>query len=110
LTRKAKSRAPELETFFNHVEVVPRKTTEVYEKILSKQNVSAKNFMMVGNSLKSDVFPVASIGGTGVHIPYETTWAHEAAELHEIENHNFIHLQNIHELTSLFANCLESRL
>lgn len=88
--------------YFGHVEVVARKTTEVYEKILSKQNVSARNFMMVGNSLKSDVFPVASIGGTGVHIPYETTWAHEAAEAHEIENHKFIHLENIRNLSALF--------
>jgi putative hydrolase of the HAD superfamily len=89
--------------YFDHVEVVPRKTSEVYEKILSKQNVLARNFMMVGNSLKSDVFPVASIGGTGVHIPYETTWAHEAAESHEIERHNFIHLENIRKLPELFG-------
>ncbi len=63
--------------YFHHIEVVPRKTPDVYEKILSKQKITPESFMMVGNSLKSDVLPVATIGGTGVHIPYQTTWAHE---------------------------------
>ncbi len=89
--------------FFDHVEIVPRKTTETYENILSKQNVLAENFMMVGNSLKSDVIPVVQIGGTGVHIPYETTWAHEVADAREIENHHFIHLEDIQKLPKLFG-------
>jgi putative hydrolase of the HAD superfamily len=87
--------------YFKHIEVVPRKTTDIYEKILYKQNILSENFMMVGNSLKSDIFPVAAIGGTGVHIPYETTWAHELAEADEIEKYNFINLENISKLLYL---------
>ncbi len=89
--------------YFTHVEVVPRKTTDIYEKILSKQRIPIENFMMVGNSLKSDVFPVAQIGATGVHIPYQTTWAHEDAEADEIEKHNFIQLENIRKLPDLLG-------
>jgi putative hydrolase of the HAD superfamily len=35
---------------------------------------------MVGNSLKSGVFPVLALGGTVVYIPYHVTWAHETAD------------------------------
>lgn len=87
--------------YFGHIEVVARKTTDVYEKILYKQNILPENFMMVGNSLKSDVFPVTQIGGIGVHIPYQTTWAHELAEAEEIEKHNFIQLEHIRKLMDL---------
>lgn len=87
---------------FTHVEIVPRKTKDIYEKFLARQKVSPENFMMVGNSLKSDVIPVAAIGGTGVHIPYQTTWEHEQVPRDEIENHDFIHLEDIRKLPDLF--------
>lgn len=87
--------------YFSHIEIVPRKTPEIYERILHKQKIQPEDFMMVGNSLKSDVFPVAAIGATGVHIPYETTWAHELAEADEIEKYNFINLENIGKLLDL---------
>src|SRR3546814_4582407 len=32
---------------------------------------------MIGNSLRSDIAPVLSLGGWGVHMPYHTTWSHE---------------------------------
>ncbi len=88
---------------FEHVEVVPRKTTDIYEKILSRQNLSPEKFMMVGNSLKSDVFPVSEIGGNAVHVPYETTWAHEDAGEDEIKKHKFIRLEHIRKLLDLFS-------
>ena len=44
--------------YFEHIEIVPGKTPDVYEKILTKQKITPENFMMVGNSLKSDVLPV----------------------------------------------------
>jgi putative hydrolase of the HAD superfamily len=49
---------------------------------------------MVGNSLKSDVLPVLSIGGHGYHIPYHTTWAHEVVE-NTVEHANFKHFESI---------------
>ena len=88
---------------FEHVEVVPRKTTDIYEKILSRQNLLPEKFMMVGNSLKSDVFPVSEIGGNAVHVPYETTWAHEDAGEDEIKKHKFIRLEHIRKLLDLFS-------
>ncbi|MEZ5428283.1 MAG: HAD family hydrolase [Pyrinomonadaceae bacterium] len=92
-----------LDRYFSHVEVVATKTAETYEKILSRQNIPRENFMMVGNSLKSDVLPVTMLGGTAVHIPYATTWAHEEVGAEELDGHDFIRLEDIRDLTGLLV-------
>ena len=65
--------------YFQHVEVVSQKTRETYERVLKKYSVAPERFLMVGNSLKSDILPILELGGNAVHIPYETTWLHEVA-------------------------------
>jgi len=69
-----------LRTHFIHVEVVSEKTAATYEAILRRHRVSPRRFLMVGNSLKSDVLPVLALGATAVYVPHPLTWAHEAAE------------------------------
>ncbi len=59
---------------FQHVEIVSEKDTETYGRLLRRHGISAEDFLMVGNSLKSDIHPVVSIGGFGIHIPYRITW------------------------------------
>lgn len=88
---------------FTHIEIVSHKVPEVYNQILNKQNISPEDFMMVGNSLKSDVLPVASIGGIGVHIPYQTTWAHEEVGEEEVNGHKFLQVESIGEIPGLFS-------
>lgn len=92
-----------LAEYFSHIEIVSDKTPDVYEQILGKQKIYPENFMMVGNSLKSDVLPVVTIGGTGVYVPYQTTWVHERVEDKEIANHDFIHLEKIRELPNILS-------
>ena len=92
-----------LAEYFSHIEIVSDKTPDVYEQILGKQKIYPKNFMMVGNSLKSDVLPVVTIGGTGVYVPYQTTWVHERVEDEEVANHDFIHLEKIRELPNILS-------
>ena len=65
--------------YFQQVEVVSQKTREIYERVLKRSSVTPKRFLMVGNSLKSDILPILEMGGNAVHIPYETTWLHEVA-------------------------------
>jgi putative hydrolase of the HAD superfamily len=89
--------------YFEHIEIVPGKTPDVYKKILSKQKIAPENFMMVGNSLKSDILPVAEIGGMGVHIPYETTWAHEQVNEKEASKHRFVKIEKIRQLPDLLV-------
>ena len=74
------------------MEIVEEKSDITYRRILGKYNMDPERFLMVGNSVKSDVLPVVEIGGQAIHIPYETTWAHEAVanpdktKYHEIEH------------------------
>jgi len=63
------------------VEVVSEKDPADYQRILDRYGVPPERFVMVGNSLRSDVVPVAQLGGRAVHIPYEVTWEFELAEL-----------------------------
>jgi putative hydrolase of the HAD superfamily len=64
---------------FQHVEIVREKTPATYTTLLEKYGIAPAHFLMVGNSLKSDVLPVIDIGGQAVHIPYHITWAYEEA-------------------------------
>jgi putative hydrolase of the HAD superfamily len=66
---------------FRFVEVVSHKTVAVYSAILARHKVDAVRFLMVGNSLKSDVIPVAQAGGWAVHVPAALSWSHEHADM-----------------------------
>ena len=66
---------------FSAVEIVSEKDQGTYERILAKHGIEPNAFLMVGNSVKSDILPVLALGGAGVHVPYRITWGHEEAEL-----------------------------
>ncbi len=68
---------------FSKVEIVSEKDEATYAAILARHGIPPASFTMVGNSVKSDILPVLAMGAMGaraIHIPYHTTWAHEAAE------------------------------
>ncbi len=65
---------------FAAVEVVSEKTADTYARLFARHGPGAERALMAGNSLKSDVIPPIDAGGWGVHVPYEITWVHEAAE------------------------------
>jgi putative hydrolase of the HAD superfamily len=66
--------------YFRWVEVVHDKTPEIYRAILARYQIAPQRFLMVGNSLRSDVLPVLEAGGRAVYIPYANTWVHEHVE------------------------------
>jgi len=86
-----------LEKYFHHIEIVSDKTEEQYKKLISHLDIKPQEFLMIGNSLKSDVIPVLNIGGFGFHVPYHTTWEHEKIDI-SIENERFRHLKTIREV------------
>lgn len=83
LDQERKLKRSNIEQYFHHIEIVSDKQEEDYVKLLRRINIAPENFMMVGNSLKSDVLPIIRLGGYGVHIPYHTTWEHEKTEINE---------------------------
>lgn len=70
-----------LTRYFRHVEIVADKTRETYATILARHNVDPARFLMVGNSLRSDIVPVLELGGWAAFVPYQILWSHEHAEL-----------------------------
>jgi len=68
-----------LARYFHGVEVVSDKTAATYERILERYRVEPARFLMVGNSLRSDIAPVLELGGWAIHVPNDLTWAHEMA-------------------------------
>jgi putative hydrolase of the HAD superfamily len=89
-----------LGSYFHHIEVLSDKTELDYTKMLTRLECNPEHFVMIGNSLKSDVLPILNIGGIGIHIPYHTTWEYEKIDF-EIEHKNFTALSNIKEVLEI---------
>lgn len=89
-----------LASYFDHIEVMSDKTEKEYLRMLNILQISPSELVMVGNSLKSDIQPVLSLGGYGVHIPFEVMWKHEV-----IDTFTHDHLKQVKrfdELLTLF--------
>jgi putative hydrolase of the HAD superfamily len=78
-----------------------------YRKLIKHLDIQPEEFVMIGNSLKSDVLPVLNIGGHGVHVPYHVTWAHEHIE-HHIEHENFRQVQQIREVVPFLLSYIRN--
>lgn len=78
--QETKVAASGLGEHFSGIEIVSEKDAASYQRSLARYRVEPAEFVMVGNSVRSDVLPVLEIGGRAVHIPYGITWGHEVAE------------------------------
>ncbi|MCW3089220.1 MAG: putative superfamily hydrolase [Ferruginibacter sp.] len=94
LDQERKLKKSGLEHYFHHIEIMSDKQEADYRKLIKHLDIPPGEFLMIGNSLKSDVMPVLAIGGHAIHIPYHTTWAHEQVE-HHVEHVNFRHVDQI---------------
>lgn len=63
--------------YFHHIEVLSDKKEMNYSRLLNHLEIKPSEFLMIGNSLKSDIIPIVNIGAHAIHIPFHTTWAHE---------------------------------
>ena len=78
-----KVRTSGIEHHFEHIQVVLEKDVDTYSHVLREWGIDPTRFLMVGNSVKSDILPILEIGGQGVHVPYHVTWAHEIVLDHD---------------------------
>lgn len=76
--QEAKVRESGLSDLFPRIEIVSEKDPPTYARLFEEFGIAPSRFLMVGNSLRSDIAPVLELGGWGVHVPYHVTWAHEA--------------------------------
>jgi putative hydrolase of the HAD superfamily len=101
LDQERKLKKSGLEKYFHHIEIMSEKKEADYQKLIRHLDIRPDEFVMIGNSIKSDVLPVLALGGIGIHVPFHTTWAHETVEA-EIKNTNFYQVESIQHLVELF--------
>lgn len=80
---------------FDHVEIVLEKDPATYAHVLKSLDINPKSFCMVGNSMKSDILPVISIGGFGVYVPYEILWELDHAEHPTANADRYVELETL---------------
>ncbi|KUG08342.1 HAD family hydrolase [Solirubrum puertoriconensis] len=84
--------------YFDHLEIVSEKNEDTYRRILARYQLLPEEFLMIGNSLKSDVLPVACLGAHAVYVPYHTTWIHERVPAEELEGVAFHQISSLAEV------------
>lgn len=87
--------------YFHHIEVLSDKKEANYSKLLNHLDIKPSEFLMVGNSLKSDVLPLVNIKAHAVHVPFHTTWAHEQVSAEETNGKAYKTLNSLIELNEL---------
>ena len=80
LDQERKLRRSGLWNCFHHIEVMSDKNEEAYTRLLERLGCSKEEFLMIGNSMKSDILPVLNIGGNAIYIPFYSTWEHDKVD------------------------------
>ncbi|GAB4029701.1 HAD family hydrolase [Spirosoma gilvum] len=97
LDQENKLKQSGLESYFHHIEIMSDKQVVNYQKLIKHLDCKPENFLMLGNSIKSDILPVLELGGFAAHTPYHVTWQHERYEA-RVEHDRFFELQSIDEI------------
>lgn len=97
LDQERKLKKSGIEHYFHHTEIMSEKGEADFKKLIKHLDIKPENFLMIGNSLKSDVLPVLNVGGHAFHIPYRVTWGHERIE-YEVKHPNFKQFTSIREI------------
>ena len=98
LDQERKLKKSGLEKYFHHIEVMSDKQLSDYEKLFKRLRIDASEFLMIGNSMRSDIIPVVDLGAYGIHIPYHTTWAHETIDAVELPKERFMEIDSISKI------------
>ncbi|MEN8116213.1 MAG: HAD family hydrolase [Bacteroidota bacterium] len=102
LDQERKLKKSNLEKYFHHVEIMSNKKASDYQKLIIHCDIAPEDFLMIGNSYKSDIEPILELGGYAIHIPYRITWEHEKA-IEKEEHPNWLKMKSVAEIKSLFA-------
>lgn len=100
LDQEQKLRRSGIEHLFHHVEIMSDKTDREYRLLLRHLDIRPDEFLMIGNSVRSDILPPLQLGSYAVHVPYHTTWAHEKVD-EPVINPRFFTVDSLWEVISL---------
>lgn len=97
LDQETKLKKSGLEAYFHHIEIMSDKQVANYQKLIKHLDCKPENFLMLGNSIKSDILPVLEIGGFAAHIPYHVSWQYDRYE-NRLEHERFLELPSIDKI------------
>lgn len=100
LDQERKMRKSSISGYFHHIEIMSDKQQQHYKQLLNHLEISPEQFLMVGNSLKSDILPPLELGAWGIYIPFHTTWAHEEVEA-EPDSDRYFKIVNLREVLNV---------
>ncbi|MGY6502223.1 MAG: HAD family hydrolase [Acidimicrobiales bacterium] len=83
------------------VEIVAEKDEATYRRVLDRYDATPDDFLMVGNSVRSDILPVLGLGGFAAHVPYHVTWELEVVDPPEVGQDRFWALPSIDAVPDL---------
>lgn len=89
---------------FKGIEIVSEKDAGVYRRVMSRYAVAPERFVMVGNSLRSDILPVLEAGGHAVYVPYVVTWEHERVDPDLLRDAQFHEIPRLADLPALLKD------
>ena len=90
-----------LTKYFHHIEVLSDKKEANYSQLLNHLDINPSEFLMIGNSLKSDVLPLVNINANAIHVPYHTTWVHEQVKEEETNGKVYKTVKGLRDILKL---------
>ena len=100
LDQEQKLKKSGLINYFHHIEIMSDKHENNYRNLIKRLDIEPHDFVMIGNSIKSDILPVINIGASAIHIPYHTTWQHENDHA-ETDNSKFVTVDKLVEILNI---------
>lgn len=98
-----------LSHYFHHIEVVSDKQDADYSKLLNHLDIKPSEFLMIGNSLKSDILPLINIKARAIHVPFHTTWIHEQVVANEKDNKKYKTITSLLDVLPILNNTQKSK-
>lgn len=101
LDQERKLKLSGLLDYFHHIEVLSDKKEVNYSRLLNHLDIKPSQFLMIGNSLRSDVLPLINIKAHAIHVPFHTTWIHEQVQKQETNGKAYKTVKNLKALLEL---------
>jgi putative hydrolase of the HAD superfamily len=103
LDQERKMKRSSIASCFHHIEVMSDKQEQHYVQLLHHLDIEPGEFLMIGNSMKSDILPPLNLGAWAIHVPFHTTWAHEEVDEDPVSK-QFFRVQRIREVLALVSH------
>jgi putative hydrolase of the HAD superfamily len=100
LDQERKLRKSGLTDYFHHIEIMSDKHENNYLKLIRSLDIKPEEFVMIGNSVKSDILPVLNVGAKAIYVPFEVTWQHEKHHEEPVTD-KFITIKNLKEVLDI---------